>query len=70
MKLISFICCHKEFAGIQFQDRVFTLPTLHKFLPRTMRRMLEKWDVYLPLAIQAESKLLSGPGSTETWDSS
>ncbi|HSZ32306.1 MAG TPA: fumarylacetoacetate hydrolase family protein [Puia sp.] len=61
MKLISFVFEQREFAGIQFNDKVFKLTTLHKFLPRTMRCMLEKWETYMSIAIPAEINLRTDP---------
>jgi fumarylacetoacetate (FAA) hydrolase len=59
MKLISFVFEQREFVGIQFNDKAFKLTTLHKFLPRTMRRMLEKWDTYMSIALPAEINLIT-----------
>jgi fumarylacetoacetate (FAA) hydrolase len=61
MKLVSFVLDQREFVGIQFNDQVFKLTTLHKFLPRTMRRMLEKWETYMSIAIPAEINLRTDP---------
>ena len=57
MKLISFLLDRKEFVGIQFNNRVFKLTALHKFLPGTMRPLLEKWDKYMSIALPAEENL-------------
>ena len=61
MKLISFVKHNQEFVGIQQYDKVYKLATLHKFLPRTMRRLLEKWETYMSIAHTAEIKLKTDP---------
>ena len=57
MKLVSFLEDSHEFVGVQLYDQVYKLRSLHTFLPRTMRRLLEKWDYYMSIALSAERKL-------------
>ena len=57
MKLVSFLQDSQEFVGVQLYDQVYKLSSLHTFLPRTMRRLLEKWDFYMDIALPAERKL-------------
>ncbi len=61
MKIVSFVRHNTEFVGIQQYDKVYKLSTLHKFLPRTMRRLLEKWDTYMSIALKAELNLKTDP---------
>jgi len=61
MKLISFIKDQYEYVGIQQFDKVYKMPTLHKFLPRTMQRLLEKWEAYMEIALEAEIRLKTDP---------
>jgi fumarylacetoacetate (FAA) hydrolase len=61
MKIISFVKQSQEFVGIQQYDKVYRLTTLHYFLPRTMRRMLEKWESYMSIALPSEIKLKTEP---------
>lgn len=61
MRIISFVRHNQEFIGIQQYDKVYRLTTLHYFLPRTMRRMLQKWDTYKPISLTGEVKLKTDP---------
>jgi fumarylacetoacetate (FAA) hydrolase len=61
MKLVSFVMDQREVVGIQLCEKVFKLNTLHKFLPWTMRRLLENWDTYMSIALSAEENLKTDP---------
>ena len=60
MKLVSFLYQKQEGFGFFLNSRVFSLFDLDERLPRVIDPFLLQWDSLMPLAREAEKKVLSG----------
>ena len=59
MKLISFLHNQREFFGFILNNRVFPLHVLDGRLPMVIDSFLIQWDSLMPLAREAEQKMLA-----------
>lgn len=66
MKLVSFLHNRTEQLGFISADRVFNLRNIDGRMPVSMHSFLREWDLYLPMAVRAQERILEFPALQST----